>query len=67
MGIQVLTEPTDRGFRAATGPPLELETEAPTRESAKERLAELIEERLRRGTEVESMRFQPLSAIRSRM
>jgi hypothetical protein len=51
--IPILVEPiSDSHYRAATGGPLRLETEAPTREQAIQKLRELIESRISSGAEV---------------
>src|SRR5258708_30584779 len=56
MGISILIEPVSGGrFRAATGSPLSLEAEDATREGAKNRLIEMIEERVCSGAEVETV------------
>ena len=53
MEIPVLIEPlADSGFRATSGEPLHLETEAPTREEAITKLRALIEDRVAAGAEV---------------
>jgi hypothetical protein len=53
MDIPVLVEPlANNGFRAVTGEPLRLETEAPTREEAIRKLRELIDSRVAAGAEV---------------
>jgi hypothetical protein len=53
MEIPVLVEPlSQNGFRAVTGEPLCLETEAPTREEAVSKLRELIERRVAAGAQV---------------
>src|SRR5437773_2513765 len=53
MDIPVLVEPlANNGFRAVTGDPLRLETEAATREEAIEKLRRLIECRVAGGAEV---------------
>jgi CHASE3 domain sensor protein len=56
MEIPILVEPVaNDGFRAASGEPLRLETEAPTREQAIEQLRQLIARRLESGTELLSL------------
>jgi sugar phosphate isomerase/epimerase len=53
MEIPVLVEPVaNNGFRAISGGPLPLETEAPTREEAIHKLRQLIELRVAAGAEV---------------
>jgi hypothetical protein len=53
MEIPVLIEPLpDSGFRATSGEPLRMETEAPTREEAITKLRALIEDRVAAGAEV---------------
>lgn len=53
MDIPVLVEPVaNNGFRAVSGEPLHLETEAPTREEAIWKLRQLIERRVAAGAEV---------------
>lgn len=53
MVISVLVEPISDGhFRAATGEPLRLETEAPTRDEAVRKLRNLIERRVSSGAEL---------------
>lgn len=53
MEIPIIVEPlTNNGFRASSGGLWGLETEAPTREEAIEKLRELIDHRLRAGAEV---------------
>jgi predicted RNase H-like HicB family nuclease len=53
MDIPVLIEPLpDSGFRATSGEPLHLATEAPTREEAVAKLRTLIEERVAAGAQV---------------
>jgi hypothetical protein len=53
MDIPVLVEPVaNNGFRAVSGEPLHLETEAPTREEAIGKLRLLIERRMASGAEV---------------
>ena len=53
MEIPVLVEPVaNNGFRAVSGEPLRLETEAPTREEAIRKLRQLIERRVAAGAEV---------------
>ncbi len=53
MEIPVLIEPLpDSGFRATSGEPLPLQSEAPTREEAIAKLRTLIEERVAAGAQV---------------
>lgn len=53
MEIPILVEPlSDRGFRAATGEPLHLETVASTREEAVAKLRELVDQRIAAGAQV---------------
>lgn len=53
MEIPILVEPvSDNGFRATSGAPLGLETEAPTRRKAIDQLRELIHRRISAGAEV---------------
>jgi hypothetical protein len=53
MDIPILVEPVaNNGFRAVSGEPLRLETEASTREQAIEQLRELIVRRLQSGAEL---------------
>ncbi len=53
MEIPVLVEPMgDNAFRATCGAPWGLESEAPTREQAVEKLRGLIDDRLEAGAEV---------------
>src|SRR5688572_15716489 len=53
MEIPILVEPVaNNGFRAVCGEPLRVETEAPTREEALEKLRRLIEGRVAGGAEV---------------
>jgi hypothetical protein len=53
MDIPVLIEPlANNGFRAVSGEPLPLQTEAPTREEAVRKLRQLIERRVANGAEV---------------
>src|SRR5262245_5273681 len=56
MDIPVLVEPAaNNGFRAVSGEPLRLETEAPTREEAIQKLRQLIDRRVAAGAEVVAM------------
>jgi hypothetical protein len=53
MGISVLVEPIgESAFRATCGAPWDLESEAPTRDQAVEKLRGLIDNRLKAGAEV---------------
>src|SRR5687767_5847283 len=53
MDIPVLVEPVaNNGFRAVSGEPLHLQTEAPTREEAVSKLRQLIERRVADGAEL---------------
>ena len=53
MDIPILIEPlANSGFRAVSGEPLPLQTEAPTREEAVRKLRQLIERRVAAGAEV---------------
>ena len=53
MDIPILVEPTSANqYRASTGEPLQLETEAPTRDEAIQKLRELIDHRVEAGAEV---------------
>ena len=59
MEIPIIVEPvTNNGFRASSGAPWGLETEAPTREEAIEKLRELIDRRLQGGAEVLSLEIR---------
>jgi hypothetical protein len=64
MGIAVLTEPVEGGFRAASGPPLEAEVIAESRDEAKKRLLELLSNRINHGVEVDTLEL-PLSRVNS--
>jgi hypothetical protein len=56
MGISILTEPIAGGrFRATTGDLFGLEVEADSRDLAKERLTQLIEQRIRCGARLETI------------
>jgi len=51
--ISVLVEPTSENrFRARSGDPLKLETEAPTREEALRQLRELVQRRMEAGAQL---------------
>jgi hypothetical protein len=53
MDIPILVEPISANqYRASTGEPLQLETEAPTRDEAIRKLRELIDRRVEAGAEV---------------
>ena len=53
MEIPILVEPVSGNlYRATTGEPLQLATEAPTRDEAIQKLRELIDRRLEAGAEV---------------
>jgi hypothetical protein len=53
MDIPVLVEPLpDSGFRAVSGEPLHLETEAPTLEEAIGKLRQLIDQRMAGGAQM---------------
>ncbi len=59
MEIPIIVEPgVDNGFRASSGGLWGLETEAPTREDAVQRLRELIGRRLDAGAEVLSLEIR---------
>jgi len=56
MDIPILVEPISANqYRASTGEPLQLETEAPTRDEAIQKLRELIDRRVEAGAEVLSL------------
>src|SRR5438034_658206 len=56
MGIAILTEPKPGGgFRAISSGPLPLETEGKTRESARNKLKDLIQKRLEAGVQIETI------------
>jgi hypothetical protein len=60
MDIPVLIEPiADIGFRATTGEPLHLASEAPTREEAVAKLRELLKLRIAAGAQVVALAIQP--------
>lgn len=68
MDIPVWVEPVaNNGFRAVTGEPLHLETEAPTREEAIRKLRQLIERRVAAGAELIAVSIEtpahPLAAF----
>ena len=53
MQISVLVKPTSENrFRASSGDPLKLETEAPTREEALQKLRDLVQRRMKAGAQV---------------
>jgi hypothetical protein len=53
MDIPILVEPISANqYRASTGEPLQLETEAPTRAEAIQKLRELIDRRVKAGAEL---------------
>jgi len=60
MDIPVLVEPVlNNGFRAVCGEPLRLESEAPTREEALQKLRQLIERRMAAGAEFVAVNIAP--------
>jgi hypothetical protein len=62
MDIPVLIEPLpNNGFRAVSGEPLHLETEAPTREEAILKLRQLIECRVAAGAQVVAVSIETTS------
>jgi hypothetical protein len=72
MEISVLVEPmANSGFRAASGAPLHLETEAPTRAEALGKLRQLIERRVAAGAEMVAVSVDvadhPLAAFAGRL
>ena len=53
MAIPVLIEPlANNGFRATSGPPLEVSVEAPTRDEALAKLRKKLGKRLKNGAEL---------------
>jgi hypothetical protein len=56
MGIDVLIEPIAEGrYRAQTGSPLSLTVEAETRAGAKQQIANMIQDRICNGIEIDSV------------
>jgi hypothetical protein len=58
MEISILVEPVSGNqYRATTGEPMQLTTEAPTRDEAIQKLRELIDRRLEAGAEVIALKL----------
>jgi hypothetical protein len=56
MEIPILIEPVaNNGFRAAVGSPLDLQTDAPTRDEAVAKLRQLVTDRIQAGAEVTTL------------
>ena len=56
MEIPILIEPvSNNGYRAIAGSPLNLQTDAPTRDEAMAKLRQLVENRIQAGAEVTTL------------